>query len=189
MRAIWIVLALVASACILPLLAGLALPREFHGEAAATIAAPAPTVWALATDAPHFPVWQPGLVSVTAHPADPIGMGTIWEFRGYTKVGLRTWESKIVEWVPGRRFTQTTEAPIHGAWTVSVSPSGPNQSRVTCEGNYVVGNPYFRLLASDWLTRGMSGEERYLGLLRHMAETGTPEPGPPRGKRKWVIQR
>ena len=98
-------------------------------SATTNIAASPEAVWAILTDAPNYPAWDPGVVRIegTIAPGERVV--------AYTKLSpARAFPARVSEFVPGRRMTWTGGLPLglfKGVRTFTLDPKGDGTVDVT----------------------------------------------------------
>ena|SRR5450432_2726928 len=132
-------------------------------SASATIKASPATIWKILTDAPNYPIWDPGVIRIE---------GTIEKGQNvtaYTKLNpKRAFPAKVTEFVPGQGMTWVGGMPLglfKGVRTFTLKPKGDGNTDFTLREEY--GGPLLPLFAGSIPDLTKTFEDFANGLKAH----------------------
>jgi uncharacterized protein YndB with AHSA1/START domain len=110
-----------------------------------TVSAPAELVWSLVTDLPRMDRFSPE--NIGGYWVEETGPALGARFRGTNRNGRKLWHTRVrvVQYVPGRRFTFDVRTPFGvrvSRWCYEITPSGAGC--VLTEHWYRVGSRFVR---------------------------------------------
>jgi len=124
-------------------------------------------VFALLTDLPNFPAWNPNMVKIEMLPPIDGKEATRQTFKGNMQMTIITSES-----VPPKRLVRSmgdNNGPFEGSWTYDISPT-PEGSQVVLTEQMTMNNAFFRLMARLF-GRNKYVDEHLRGIAKHFGET------------------